>query len=122
MRKNYEVVPAPFGGILWKENDLAGMDGGLSMMKQFIEENAHENWSLSIFDSLTQSTIEIDCSMSEMPAIVAYIYNLENAYPMNFIGENQMTESYVVGMTCTRGTLNIPGMYKAENGKLISVK
>ena len=41
---------------------------------------------------------------------------------MSFIGENQMTESYVVGMPCTRGALNIPGMYKAENGKLIAVK
>ena len=33
-----------------------------------------------------------------------------------------MTESYVVGMPCTRGALNIPGVYKAENGKLIAVK
>jgi len=48
--------------------------------------------------------------------------NLEHAFPISFIGENQMTESYVVGMTCTRGALNIPGMYKAENGKLIAVK
>ena len=48
--------------------------------------------------------------------------NLEHAFPISFIGENQMTVSYVVGMTCTRGALNIPGMYKAENGKLIAVK
>ena len=33
-----------------------------------------------------------------------------------------MTESYVVGMPWTRGALNIPGVYKAENGKLIAVK
>ena len=52
----------------------------------------------------------------------SFFGNLEYAFPMSFIGENQMTGSYVVGMTCTRGALNIPGMYKAENGKLIAVK
>jgi hypothetical protein len=52
----------------------------------------------------------------------SFFGNLEHAFPISFIGENQMTESYVVGMTCTRGALNIPGMYKAENGKLIAVK
>lgn len=121
MSISYNVIHTPLG-ILWKGNDLSGMDGGLSMMKDFIEKNPHADWSLSIFDSLTQSTIEINCSMSEMPEIVSYIWNLEHASPMNFIGENYMTESYIVGMPCTRGRLNIPGVYKAENGKLIAVK
>lgn len=121
MAKNYEVFTTPFGGVLWKGNDLAGIDGGLSMMRQFIEKNAHKDWSLSIFDSLTQSTIEIDCSIAEMPAIVSYIYNLEHAYPMSFIGENRMSESYVVGMSCAKGALNIPGIYEVKNGKLVAV-
>lgn len=33
-----------------------------------------------------------------------------------------MSESYVVGMPCTRGRLNIPGIYKVENGKLIDAE
>lgn len=119
MCEDYEIMPAPFGGILWKGKDLSGKDAGFSKMKQFIEENPHENWSLSIYDSLTQSTLEIDCSISDMPEIIAYVYNLEHAYPMYFIGENYITDSYVVGMTCTRGKLNIPGIYKVKNGKLI---
>lgn len=53
-----------------------------------------------------------------MPQIVAYIYNIEHAAPMTFIGENSASESYVVGMTCTRGRFSIPGAYKAEDGKL----
>ena len=120
MNKDYEVVLAPFGGgIMWKGDDLAGIDAGFSIMKQFIEENPHKEWLLSIFDSLTQSSIEIDCNINEMPDIVAYIYQLEHASPMYFIGENWISESYVVGMNCTRGRLNIPGIYVAKSGKLI---
>lgn len=56
-----------------------------------------------------------------MPNIAAYIYNLEHAYPMTFIGENPVTESYVIGMRCTRGRINIPSTWKAENGKLVNL-
>ncbi len=37
---------------------------------------------------------------------------------MTLIGENPLTESYVVGMCCTRGKLDFPGIYRAEDGKL----
>lgn len=39
-----------------------------------------------------------------------------------FTGENPMSKSYVVGMKYTRGRLNIPGVYKAKNGKLIDLE
>ncbi len=39
---------------------------------------------------------------------------------MTFIGENPLTESYVVGMALTRGRIQTPGVYRAENGKLRS--
>ena len=56
-----------------------------------------------------------------MPLIVAYIYNLEHAYPMTFIGENPLTESYVVGMRCICSRINIPSVWKVENGKLVEL-
>ena len=37
---------------------------------------------------------------------------------MTLIGENPLTESYVVGMCCTRGKLDFPGIDRAEDGKL----
>ena len=46
------------------------------------------------------------------------MYNLEHAAPITFIGENPASESYVVGMCCTRGRLAFPGIYRAEGGKL----
>lgn len=121
-------LPSPMGGVMWKGH-LSGLDDtgdslkindGYSTMKAFVEEHEHVGWTLSIFDTITEYTIEIDCcDLAEMPKIVSLIYNLEKAAPIAFIGENPMSESYVVGMPCTRGRLNIPGIYKVENGKLI---
>ena len=80
-----------------------------------------QGWTLSIYNALDESTAEIDCPAEEMPKIASFVYNLERAYPMTFIGENPLTESYVVGMALTRGRIQTPGVYRAENGKLRSV-
>lgn len=113
-------LPSPMGGVMWKGDLTVGLDGGQTVMKAFIEEHEHVGWTLSIFDTIKGCTIEIDCcDLAEMPNIVSLVYNLEKAAPIAFIGENPMSESYVVGMPCTRGRLNIPGIYKVENGKLI---
>ena len=117
----YVEVPSPMGGVMWKGNNLEGFDSGYSLMDSFIKEHEHAGWSLSIFDSYTEATIEVDCDLSEMPFIVAYIYNLEHAAPITFIGENPLAESYVIGMRCTRGQINIPSMWKVENGELVEL-
>lgn len=119
--KTYVEVPSPTGGVIWKGNDLEGVDAGWSLVDNFIKEHEHPGWSLSIFDLHTKSTIEVECDLLEMPIIVAYIYNLEHAYPMTFIGENPLTESYVIGMRCTRGRIDIPSIWKAESGKLVNL-
>lgn len=120
MDNNIIELPSPMGGVMWKGDLTVGLDGGQTVMKAFIEEHEHVGWTLSIFDTIKGCTIEIDCcDLAEMPNIVSLVYNLEKAAPIAFIGENPMSESYVVGMPCTRGRLNIPGIYKVENGKLI---
>lgn len=131
MDNNIIELPSPMGGVMWKGH-LSGLDDtgdslrindGYSTMKAFIEEHEHVGWTLSIFDTITEYTIEIDCcDLAEMPKIVSLVYNLEKAAPIAFIGENPMSESYVVGMPCTRGRLNIPGIYRVENGKLIDAE
>ena len=111
----------PMGGMLWKGHDLVCDDAGYSLVDRFIKEHWHDGWSLSIFDIITQKTIEVECELLEMPDVVAYIYNLEHAYPMTFIGENPITESYVVGMRCARGRIRIPSLWVVKNGKLVSL-
>lgn len=119
--KTYVEVPSPMGGVMWKGDNLAGVDSGCSLVDSFIKKHEHVGWNLSIFDSYTEATIDIDCDLSEIPLIVAYIYNLEHAYPMTFIGENPLTESYVVGMRCICSRINIPSVWKVENGKLVEL-
>ena len=116
----YVEIPPPMGGMMWKGHDLAGTDAGYSLVGRFIKEYWHDGWNLSVFDAITRKTIEIDCDLLEMPDVVAHIYNLEHAYPMIFIGENPITESYVVGMYCTRGRIRIPSLWEVKNGKLVN--
>lgn len=102
--------PGHMPGAFWKIDDVDlaitdGGDGGYSLMKQFISENPHEDFTLSIYDAYTQSATEIYCPLEEMPQIVSAVYHHERATPMIFIGENIISMSYVVGMHCTRGDI-----------------
>ena len=115
--------PGHMPGAFWKidDVDLAITDGGYSLMKQFINENPHEDFTLSIYDAYKQNTAEIYCSLEEMPQVVSAVYHPEHATPMMFIGENIMSRSYVVGIHCTRGVLSLPGVYKTKDGRLVDV-
>ena len=107
-----------WGGVIWRGDNLAGSDAGRSLLDKFISEHPHDGWTLSIYNTLAEATAEIDCLGNEISDIVSFVYNLEHAAPMTFIGENPLSESYVVGMCCTRGRLDFPGLYRSEGGKL----
>ena len=117
---DYVVSQHPFtGDILWRVNDddLAVTDGGESLVQAFIEQNKHDDYTLSIFDSNTNQTVEIMCDINNMPRIVSFIYNLEHATPLTFIGLNAISKSYVVGMNLTRGRIEF-GVYQDVDGHL----
>ena len=114
MKTDYEIMENPMtGDIMWKINDidLAITDCGKSLMEKFIRQYKNEGYTLSIYDDITKNTIEIDASIIEIPEIVSNIYRAEHATPMNFIGINSLTDSYVVGMTLTKGHIDF-GHYK----------
>ena len=120
MDTNYEIMKNQMtGDVVWKINDkdLAITDCGKSLMEQFIKQYKNEGYTLSIYDDITKNTIEIDASIIEIPEIVSNIYRAEHATPMNFIGINSLTDSYVVGMTLTKGHIDF-GHYKYINGNL----
>lgn len=119
MNNNIIELRHPMGGVMWKGK---GIKTGYSAMQAFVEKYPHFGWTLSIFDTITGYTVEIECyNLTEMPKIVSRIRKLERAESIMFIGENSLSESYVVGMPCTRGRLNVPGIYKVKNGKLIDL-
>lgn len=123
MAKNYKhsIILSPTGDILWKIEDISlALVGVSELVNDFISQNKHEDYTLSIYDTMTSNTIEIDCPITEMPQIVDYIYHLEKGAPLTFIGVNSISDSYVVGMMISRGRIEF-GRYKAENGKLIKI-
>ncbi len=120
MNSTYEITKNPLtGDVMWRVNDLdlAISDAGKAIMQAFIEDNLCESYSLSIFDILTESTIEIECDVNQIPQIVSYVYRIEHGMPLTFIGVNSLTDSYVVGMSFTKGHLG-GGFYTFNNGKL----
>lgn len=117
---NYEITKHQItGDVLWKieDTDLAITDGGLRIVKEFIEKNNYNDYTLSIFDEMTGNTIEIDTDIKEMPTIVSRIYMEEHATPLSFIGLNKLTKSYVVGMNITKGRIEF-GNYIFKNNEL----
>lgn len=123
MKTTYKVTNHPITcDITWiiDDIDLAITDSGNYLMSKFISKNRYQDYSLSIFDILTEKTIEIDCEIDKMPRIVSYIYNLEDAVPLSFIGINSSSKSYVVGMSLANGLINF-GHYKDVDGRLVKL-
>ncbi len=116
-----ETIMPLTGDPIWQANDISLALGGIDELIQlFIQKHNHPNFTLSIFDTVTNKTIEIDCLIDEMPTLVDYIYHLEKGTPLAFIGINSVSDSYVVGMRISRGSIEF-GCYKAENGKLVKI-
>lgn len=118
----YTITTAPTGDPLWKFSDedccLEGIHG---VLEKFIATYSAriQGWSLSIYNTLSQSTIEIVAPIEEIPKIADYVFRLEHAAPLDFIGLNSLTDSIVIGMPLCKGNFHDGCCYKAENGKLI---
>jgi hypothetical protein len=118
----YTIIQTPTGDPLWKVIDEDGALTGIqNIMDEFISSYSDRihGWSLSIFDTLSRSTVEIEAPVEEMSKIAAYVYTLEHAAPLDFIGLNSLTDSIVVGMSLYKGNFHTGCCYKAENGKLV---
>ena len=103
---------------MWIVDDISLSAGGIpELIQEFVDAYNHPNYSLSIYDTRTERTVEIDCRISEFAKIVEYVYHAEKGTPLTFIGVNSMSDSYVVGMAFTRQKIR-PGCYTIENGEL----
>ncbi len=91
---------------------------GLKEIRLFLQEHFSAEYTLSIYDTIEQSCIEITCDFDDMVDVIAYASSVEHDFPA-WIGVNELSDSYVVGMAFTRGRLSAPGIYEWNNGKLI---
>ncbi len=90
---------------------------GFSEISKFLYDNYDKNYTLSIFDMMTNRTVELICDFDDMVSCIMYISNVEHDFP-EWIGKNELSYSYVVGMNFVKGSLNTPAVYKYQNGCL----
>ncbi len=91
---------------------------GFEEIKKFLNENYKKGYTLSIFNLLDQATIEVICDFDSMMDVIAYVTNVEHDFP-EWIGVNELSDSYVVGMKFVRGRLKTPSICEWQEGKLI---
>ena len=93
---------------------------GFKEIKDFLNQNYHKDYTLSIYNNLEQSAMEVICDFDSMMDVIFYVVNVEHDFPA-WIGVNELSDSYVVGLNFTRGHLHTPSVYKWKGGKLIEM-
>ena len=91
---------------------------GFNEIRDFLKQHYSKDYTLSRFDTIEQSTIEVICNFDDMVDVIVYVSNVEHDFP-SWIGVNELSDSYVVGIAFTRGRLSTPSIRKWENNSLI---
>ena len=91
---------------------------GFEEIRKFLKDNHNKEYTLSIYDNQEQATIEVICDFDSMVNVIAYVSNVEHDFP-EWIAVNELSDSYVVGMNFTRGTLKTPSVYEWKDNKLV---
>ena len=87
-------------------------------ISDFLKKNYQKDYTLSIYNILEQSTIEVICDFDSMLDVILYVVGIEHDFPA-WIGVNELSDSYVVGLRFTRGRLHTPSICEWKNGELI---
>jgi hypothetical protein len=80
---------------------------GLDEIKEYLNKNKTEGYTLSIFNMLEGTTIEIVCNFDQMIDVIRYFALIEHDWPA-WINKNNDTRSYIVAMNFTRGCIKTP--------------
>ena len=91
---------------------------GLEEIREFLKENYHEEYTLSIYNIPERATVEVVCNFESMTDVILYVTNLEHDFPA-WIGVNELSDSYVVGMYFTRGRLHTTSVCEWKDGRLV---
>ncbi|MGN1036515.1 MAG: hypothetical protein ACI4PX_01950 [Ruminococcus sp.] len=120
--EDYKISKNPItGDLMWL---FTNSQNDSQLVRKFIKENYHGNYTISFFDALSKRTLEITNPTSEIvdaiEEIVCTVSNSEHTF-VNFVGINSLSKSYVIGMEFTHGNFHLPCICKYEKGKLIKI-
>ncbi len=97
---------------------------GIFLVKQFVKEHYNESYkALSIYDTISGSSLKISnplgAIIDDITDIIGAIALIENSF-VRFIGIDEESKEFVVGMTFATHRLDSPCVYyKWGNGKLV---
>lgn len=94
---------------------------GFKEIQNFLSNNKKEGYTLLLYDIMTQTTAEIECTVGEILPIIMQVTNMEKDFP-EWIGINELTKSYEVGLNFSRGRLHTLSSYKYVNGNLVEIE
>ena len=90
-------------------------------IKAFLANNNMEGYTLSIYNIQEESTMEIHCKHDEMIDVISLVSSAEHDFP-SWIGINEVSSSYVIGLRFTRGTFHTPSVCDYNNGRLTEIQ
>lgn len=91
---------------------------GFKEIQEFLRQNYHKGYTLSIYNVCEQATIEIICTYEDMLDVIIYVSNVEHNFPA-WIVVNELSNSYVVGMDFTQGHLQTPSICEWKDDRLV---
>ena len=97
---------------------LTYVNVGFKEIQDFLKQNYHKDYTLSIYNNCEQATVEVICAYEEMLDVIMYVTNVEHDFPA-WIWVNELSDSYVVGMDFTRGHLHTPSICEWKEGRLV---
>lgn len=91
---------------------------GFKEIQGFLKQNYRKDYTLSIYNNCEQAIVEVICDFEDMLDVIIYVTNVEHDFPA-WIGVNELSSSYVVGMEFTRGYFHTPSICEWKEGRLI---
>lgn len=103
-----------FGNPRWYFSKDEWLDG----IKAYMQKTDFRTFTLSVFDTIKEATVEIDnAKFEDFLNIIVSISQKEHTYPQ-WIGAVPLSESYVVGMEMTKGNIPVPCIGHCIDGKI----
>lgn len=91
----------------------------LDDVEEFISEHYYGDFQLSIFDVVSGSLLDIDCSVSEINSVLSCIMAIEKSKVL-FVGLNSVSHCYTAVLAFEEGMFE-PGYYEYKNNVLSMV-
>ena len=91
---------------------------GFKEIKQFLDNNKNLNYTLLIYNTLDMNAIKVGCNFNEILEVIMLVSNIEHDFP-SWIGINEASDSYVVGIEMVRGRIITSAFYEYKDKQLI---